>query len=132
MKEMFASFTTNRQPAGRISARRQPSLYGSADGDVFVLNSFAGLDVCSIAGGGFGRNIREVEVKDDFGPAGAAGDNKVRVHRGGINVDHEVGVDPVIERSISAGKWTRLQAESLAQIDLIFRIVQNAIEAFVQ
>src|SRR5262245_27416494 len=49
-----------------------------------------------------------------------------------ILVDHEVRIDLVVERAAIILKRTPLQAEAVAQFDLIFGIIQQTIEPVVQ
>src|SRR5205823_1097786 len=80
----------------------------------------------------FFGNIGEVEVEDDLSLFRTARDNKIRIHRSRVDVDHEIWINPVVSGPVAAGKWAPLQAESILRFDLILRIVQQPIESFVQ
>ena len=74
---------------------------GLADGYVFALNLLADSDAGEISFLGWFRNIRKIIVEDDFGSIDAAGNDEVSVHDSIVNVDHKVGIDPVVKRSRS-------------------------------
>ena len=89
-------------------------------------------------------DVRKVEVEDDVGPVDCARDDEVRVHRAAVAVDHEVRIDPVVERAVArpdgagsrlgavADDRARLQAEALAVLDRVAAVVEHAVEPLVQ
>ena len=105
---------------------------GRADRDIFVLNFFATRNAHEIAFASCIRNIYEIEIEDNLRPAEAPREHEIRIHRVGINIDHEVRVDPVIEGAGASGKRTPLKTEPLAELNLVFGIFQNAVESFME
>src|SRR5262245_38392701 len=132
VEQVFAGFAAHGKTARCISARCQTSLDGRADCDVFALNSLALLDTGEIAMSRVFGNIFEIEIEDDLGLCHAARNHEVCVHGRRINIHHEVRVEPVVKRPSTAGKRTPLKTETIAEFDLVFGIIENAIEALVQ
>ena len=91
VEEVFAGFAAGGKTAGGVGAGGETALHGFADADVFVLDFFAAGDTRFI------ENTGEIEVEDDFRFTKATGNDDVRVHGVGISIDHEVGVDPVVQ-----------------------------------
>src|SRR5215467_3230400 len=72
------------------------------------------------------------------------GTYQIAVHHAFVPVDHQVRIDPVIERPGAPSHRARLrlrsitdhraplQAESLAELDLVLAIVENAVQALMQ
>src|SRR5262249_534581 len=77
-------------------------------------------------------DIREIEIEDDFGSAETMRNYEIRIHRVGIDVDHDIWIDPVIPSLLPAGKRTRLQTESIAAFDLVVGVIEHIVEATMQ
>ena len=50
---------------------------------------------------GLFRDVGKIVVEDDFGPVDAARDDEIRIHHAVVDVDHEIRIDPVIERALA-------------------------------
>src|SRR6185295_14357976 len=96
---MLAGLAPGREAACRVGARGEASLHGCADTDVLDLDLLASIDTGDVAFSSSGGDIREVEVENDFRLRLAARNHQVRIHGGRIDIDHEVGIDPVIPRA---------------------------------
>ena len=71
-------------------------------------------------------------------------DHEVDVHAATVTVDHQVRINPVVVRPVAAShrarlaigavadERARLQTETLAELDDVGAVLENAIEAFVQ
>ena len=91
VEEVLAGFAARGKTAGGVGAGREAALDGFADADVFVLDFFAASDARLVG------DIGEVEVENDFRFTKASRDHEVRVHGARISIDHEVGIDPVVQ-----------------------------------
>ena len=87
---------------------------GGANRDVFRLDFFACRNAREISFARFVGNIGEIKIEHDFCSAKAARYDEVGIHRVGIYVDHEIRIEPVVQRAAPAGKWTPLQAITIA------------------
>jgi len=129
---MLAGFTPNGKAAGCIGARRKTALHGPADGGILLLNAIACLDAGNVARTRGFRNIGEVEIKNDIRVIDATRDDQIRVHCALVAVDHEVRIDPVIESLAAGCDGTGLQAETLADLDSVVGVIENAVEALMK
>src|SRR5215470_668089 len=97
MEKMFSRFAANREPSRRIGARSEATVNRLADRDILTLNPLSNGDARQVALPGPLRDVREIEIEDDLGPINSKRDNEVGVHHPFIPVDHEVGINPVVE-----------------------------------
>src|SRR5437870_5601998 len=132
VEQMLAGFAAGGEAAGIVGTGSETALYGFADRRVFLLDAIAGVDAREVSTAcGFG-NVGEVEVKDDVGAINAAGNDKIRVHSAFVAINHEIGVDPVVEGVATCCDRTGLQAKTLARFDLVIGVIENAVEILVK
>src|SRR5262245_8017410 len=101
MKKALSRFAPYREPAGRVRARFEAALDRFADRYIFILDSLSDSDAREIA---FARplgNFSEIEIEDDLRSVYTERENEVRIHHSLVAVDHEVGIDPVIESAVA-------------------------------
>ena len=108
------------------------------------MNSLTYVDARAIALARCFGNVWKVKIEDHFRLIYAVWKHEVRIHSAVIPVDHDVGVNPVIERSLALTYGARqpfgafsnhrapLQAEVLAVFDHVPAVVEHAVESFVQ
>ena len=125
---MFPRFATDRKAAGSVGARREAPLDRFTDTDVFFLNFLAPSDAGQIPGAGVLRYIDEIEIEDHFGLVYTTGNNKVRVHRLRITVNHEVWINPVVQSPVNAVKRTRLQTKPVSKFDPVFGVIKSSVQ----
>src|SRR5580692_5626790 len=121
VEEMFAGFAADRKTAGCVSMRGEAALDGLAYVGVFLLDSFASGDASRI------WTTQEVKVEDHFRPVHAARQNEVGIHRVGIAIDHEIRIDPVVKSASVIAKRTPLQTVTIAEFDLVVRVIEKAV-----
>src|SRR5215813_8535818 len=97
MEKMFSRFAPDREPSGGIRARSESPLNRLADRHILVLNPLSNGDAREVSLPRPLRDVGEVEIEDDLSPISPARDYQVGIHDPFIPVDHEVGIDPVIE-----------------------------------
>ena len=102
MEEMFAGFAADREAARYVSAGSEAALDGVADGLIFLLHFFADLDAGLVFLRGLFAHVRKVIVEDDGALIHRQRHHQVRVHHAFIGVEHEVRIDPQIERAALA------------------------------
>src|SRR5438874_877156 len=121
VEKMYAGFAAHREPSGGIGRRAEPALDRAADCRVFDLDFVAHRDALFVAAASLRRQIREVKIEDHLGPVDCAWQDQIGIHDPFVAVDHEVRIDPVVQRlralanrTGSFDDRTRLYAESVA------------------
>src|ERR1051325_366987 len=99
---MLSRFTPDRKASGAVSRRIEAALDRLADGPVFGLNLFTHVNASAIPLARVIRDVGEVKIEYHLGFIDAFWANEIRVHHAFIPVDHEVRVDPEIERTLPA------------------------------
>ena len=119
-------------------------MHRPADRNVFILDSLADFDAGTVAVARRVGDIRKVEIENDFGLVDAQRKDQIGIHYSVIQINHEVGIDPVVERPVSfsdgagfefganADDGTRLQTESPAVLDRVIAVVKHTVEPFVE
>src|SRR5437667_5198722 len=129
---MLAGFSPDGKAAGCVGARGEAALHGLADGRIFLLDAIACFDAGNVASArGFG-NIGEVEIENNIRLIDGTRNNQIRVQRGLVAVDHEVRIEPVVKGLAAGCDGTGLQAETLADLDVVLGVIENAVEALMK
>src|SRR5216683_4375359 len=138
---MLARFAPHRETPGSISLRIQTALHGFTNLSVFILDALTDGDTGAVAFARSLGHIRKVEIKNHFSLIHATGNNKIRVHRAFVAVDHEIRIEPVIKRTLAfahrarlcfgafVDDWARLQTKPRAVLNLVIAIVEHAVES---
>src|SRR5882672_3079460 len=119
MEKALSSFAPHREPSGCVGARLEASLNRFADRHVFILDPLRDGDAREVAFAGLLRDVSEIEIEDDLGPINSKRpkwpkwEDKVCVHHSIVPVDHEVGVDPVIESAVALANFACLRLGAL-------------------
>src|SRR5688500_10642766 len=145
MEEMFAGFASDRKAAGVVGTRIQSALDRFTDRYVFILNALAHLNTGMVPSASLvTHNIRKVEIKNYFRLVHSARDHEIRVHHTVVPVDHEVWMNPVIQRalafphraSLSFGAFSNdrapLQTIAFPVFDHVITVIEHTVKAFVQ
>src|SRR5215510_3250309 len=92
----------------------------------------------------FADHIRKIEVEDYLGLVHPAQNNEICIHHAVVPVDHEVWIDPVVERAFASphraclrfGAFAHdrapLQTMSHAVLDHVVLVIKHAVETSVQ
>ena len=99
---MFAGFAAYGKTACSVGTGGETALDGFADGLVLVLYGVAGGYAGGVVFGAIGRDVGEEEVKNDAAFAGADRQDEVGVHYAVVDIEHEVGIEPVVPGTISS------------------------------
>src|SRR5687767_13819944 len=142
---MLPGFASYRQTPGIVSARAQTALDRLADRDVFILDALAHRNTREIAlPRVFADYIRKVKIENYLGLVHTTRNDEVRIHHAVVPIDHEVWINPVIERAIAlshsaglgfgavADDRAPLQTMTLAVLDHVLAVIEHAVETFVQ
>src|SRR5437867_192601 len=144
MEEMFAGFAANGEAARDVGAGSKTALHGVADGLIFLLHFFADLNARFIFRRGFLAGVRKVVVEDHGAFVHAQGKNEIGIHHAFVGVDHEVRINPEIERAaLARGRDARfrlgarrkragLQTGALEILDGVLRVLDHAAQSFVR
>src|SRR4029079_7472213 len=112
---MLAAFSSHRQSSSVICTRIQTTLNRLADSRIFVLHPLTTFYACEIALPGlFGNDVSKVKVKNDFCLVHASRNDEVCTENTVVPIDHEVGIDPVVQRPISFANRSGLRFSSLS------------------
>src|SRR5215470_11374865 len=109
MEKALSSLAPHREPPGRVRARLEAALNRLADRHVFILNPLRDGDAREVALAGLLRDVGEIEIEDDLGPINSERDDEVRIHYSFVQVDHEVGVEPVVKCAVALANGARLR-----------------------
>jgi hypothetical protein len=143
VKEMFAGLAADGEASGDVGARAEAALHGIADRFVFILNFFADFYAGSVFLCGFRADVGEVVVEDDGAFVDCERKNEIGVHDAFVCVDHEIWIDPEIERTALAGggdvffgfgagsERAGLKARALEVFDGVAGVLDDARETFV-
>src|SRR5260370_24936706 len=96
VEQMFPALAAGGEAAGTVGSGSETALYGFADCCVFLLDAVTCGDVRQISMASSFGDVREVEIEDDVGAINAARNDKIRIHRPFVAIDHEVRIDPVV------------------------------------
>src|SRR5215813_1550667 len=109
MEKALSRLAPNREPPGRVRARLEAALNRFADRYIFILNPLRDRDAREVAFAGLLRDVGEIEIEDDLGPINSERDDEVRVHHPFVQIDHEIGVEPVVKSAGALANGARLR-----------------------
>src|SRR5215218_5979149 len=139
---MLSCLAPHRQSSTLIRPRIQPALHRLTDRDILILDALAHLNTG--AARLLTHHIRKVKIEDHFSLVHTARHDEIRIHHAVIPVDHEVGINPVVQRSLTfpdrtrlllralANDWAPLQTIVLTVFDHVFAVIKHTVEALVQ
>src|SRR5271169_5079167 len=98
---MLPALAAHGEPARAVRTRMQAALNGFADVDIFILHVLAHSNtVCVQLLAGL-ADIAEIEIELDKTLVRRQRKHEVRIHYAYVDIDHEVGIEPVVVGAVA-------------------------------
>jgi len=101
MEELFAGLAPHGKASRVVRARVQAALHRPADALVLVLQPVGDFDGGALKTASLLGHVGKPEVRKSPRSGSRRGVNEVRVHHAFVPVEHEVRVEPVIQRAVA-------------------------------